>query len=137
MPRPDSTPSDDEPSVAVQADTDADADPILVYDDECGVCTRSARFVERHGRVRTVGFSTLEPALEDRLPAGYRSCAHLVTAESVFSCGEAVERALARTVGVPEWVLSAVHRLPGYRAARERVYRWVADNRATIGRILP
>ncbi|WP_181684717.1 thiol-disulfide oxidoreductase DCC family protein [Halorhabdus salina] len=111
--------------------------PTLVYDDDCGFCTRSARFVARHGRVEIVGFSELSEALRDRLPEDYRECAHLVTDETVYSCGEAVERGLAKTELVPPGFFRAIRAVPGYAWARERGYRWVAKNRATVSRILP
>lgn len=113
--------------------------PVLVYDDDCGFCTRAARFIDRHagGRLRIVGFSALPAALRERLPADWRECAHLVTDETVYSCGEAVERAFAMTELVPGQAITAMNTLPGYGFARERGYRWVADNRSTISRLLP
>lgn len=109
----------------------------LVYDDDCGFCTRSARFIQRHGSVRIVGFSELSPALESRLPEGYRECAHLVTEETVYSCGEAVEQAFERTKLVPSGFFGALGFLPGYPFLREWTYQQVADNREIIGRLVP
>ena len=108
----------------------------LVYDDDCGFCTRSARFIRRHGSVRIVGFSELSPALESRLPEDYWECAHFVTDESVYSCGEAVERAFERTKLVPESVFEFLRTLSWYPFLREWTYQQVAENRGTIGRLL-
>jgi len=110
---------------------------ILVYDDDCGFCTRAARFIARHGNVGIVGFSELSPAHRERLPPDYRECAHLLTDDAVYSCGEAVEQAFAETELAPAAVFDKLGRLPGYPATREHVYRLVAENRGTVGRLLP
>lgn len=110
--------------------------PVLVYDDGCSFCTKAARFVERRGRIRTVGFSDLDSTMRGRLPADYQSCAHLLTEEEVYSCGEAVERALARTDLVSGRTLSLLSGVPGYRTARERGYDLVAANRGHLSRLL-
>ena len=109
---------------------------ILVYDDDCGFCTRAARFVARHGSVELVGFSDQTPSLREVLPPDYRECAHLVTSEGVYSCGEAMTRSLAKTQLVPPGVFATLRRVPGYRPLRERCYRWVARNRGLLGRVL-
>lgn len=111
--------------------------PILVYDDDCGVCTRAALFVDRHADVTIVGFSKLTDELRGRLPPDYERCAHLVTREEVYSCGEAMERAFEKTRLPPSNLLSILRRAPGYALFRERVYRIVARNRPLIGRLLP
>ncbi|WP_135663136.1 thiol-disulfide oxidoreductase DCC family protein [Halorhabdus rudnickae] len=111
--------------------------PTLVYDDDCGFCTRSARFIARHGDVRIVGFTELSPQQRERLPAEYRDCAHLLTDDAVYSCGEAVERAFAETELAPTVLFDALGRLPGYPSTREHVYRWVAENRGTVSRLVP
>ncbi|MFB6112579.1 MAG: thiol-disulfide oxidoreductase DCC family protein [Halodesulfurarchaeum sp.] len=111
--------------------------PVLVYDDDCSFCTRAARFVRRHGTVRIVGFSELDSDLEARLPETYRESAHLLSEGSVYSGGEAVERSLATTGFVPGRAIALLKRIPGYRTARERGYDVVAENRGTIGSLLP
>lgn len=104
----------------------------LVYDDDCGFCTRSARFVARHSSVVIVGFSEMTPALRERLPPTYRECVHYLTDDAIYSCGEAVERAVAETDLAPAWVFTVLRHVPGYSFARERGYRLVADNRSTV-----
>lgn len=111
--------------------------PTLVYDDDCGICTRAALFVDRNADVRLVGFSDLTAELRERLPADYERCAHLVTDEGVSSCGEAMERAFEYTGLPPAGLLPYVRRVPGYESAREGTYRLVADNRPLIARLLP
>lgn len=111
--------------------------PTLVYDDDCGFCTRAAAFVARHGSVETVGFGELPASLRDRLPPDYRECAHLVTEEAVYSCGESIERALAETELVPAPLFTLFRTVPGYPSLREWGYCRIAENRGTIGRLLP
>lgn len=113
------------------------APPTLVYDDDCGFCTWWADLFAANSTFRIVGFSSLTPALRDRLPDDYERCAHFVTDERVYSCGEAVEVALARSDLVPEWVPhTGLGEFDPYVQLRERGYRWVADNRATLGKIV-
>ncbi|WP_049928614.1 thiol-disulfide oxidoreductase DCC family protein [Halopiger goleimassiliensis] len=110
--------------------------PQLVYDDDCGFCTWCAAFAAERGTFDLVGFSELSPAQRRRLPDDYESCAHLLTADAVYSCGEAIEETLAR-VETPSRVLAAAfRRLPGAEAVREPLYREVADRRGLFGRIV-
>ncbi|WP_114579130.1 thiol-disulfide oxidoreductase DCC family protein [Saliphagus sp. LR7] len=111
--------------------------PTLVYDDDCGVCTRAARFVDRRAPIDIVGFSNLTDDLRARLPADYQECAHLVTDETIYSCGAAMERAYERTGLLPSQFFPLFRRVPGYISVREFVYRVVASNRPLISRLLP
>ena len=110
--------------------------PRLVYDDDCGFCTRSAEWVARRADVELVGFSDLTPDQRARLPDEWRQCAHLLTDEAVYSCGEAMERAFALTGAVPRDLVRAARRIPGHETVREGGYRIVADHRGLIGKLL-
>ncbi|WP_323192563.1 DUF393 domain-containing protein [Halostella sp. PRR32] len=111
--------------------------PLLVYDDDCGVCTRAAVFIERRSDVDVVGFSELTSELRSRLPEDFERCAHFITADSVNSCGEAMERAYERTGLPPSGLLPLFRRIPGYGFLRECVYQIVAGHRPLISRLLP
>jgi predicted DCC family thiol-disulfide oxidoreductase YuxK len=113
------------------------SDPRLVYDDDCAVCTRAARWVGARAAVELVPFSAVDASLADRLPADWRSCAHLLTADTIYSCGEAMARAYELTGHPPARLLPALRRIPGWPRLREAVYRLVASNRSLIGRLLP
>lgn len=108
----------------------------LVYDDECGFCTRSALFVARHADLELVPFSEVDEELAGRLPAEWHTCAHLLVDGTVYSCGEAMERAYELTgqpfAGVPPYL----RRVPGYDRVREAGYRLVADNRPLVSRLM-
>ena len=109
--------------------------PILVYDDDCGFCTRSALWVGERSEVVLVGFSELPDDLRTRLPANWRDCAHLVTDDGVSSCGEAMERAFELTGQLGSGLLPSLRKLPGYAAVREVGYRWIANNRPLVSRV--
>lgn len=113
-------------------------DPVLVFDDECGFCTWSADLIGAHSPTRIVGFSTQSPERRERLPANFERCVHLVTKERVYSCGEAVEAAIVRLDFVPAGLQQPgpIRQSRSYEWLRERVYRWVAKNRSSLGRIV-
>ena len=110
--------------------------PILVYDDDCGFCTWCAAFADARGNFEIVGFADLDPALRTRLPDDWETCAHLVVDGRIYSCGAAIEEALARLGG--GWGLAMrLFRLVPYRhRIREPLYRWAADRRSWWGKLL-
>ena len=105
----------------------------LVYDDDCGFCSWVAAFVARRSEMGIVGFSELTDEERGRLPADYEQCVHLVTAEAVYSCGEATERALERAGLLPGEVRTFLDQFADYAPLRERLYREVADRRDVWG----
>lgn len=108
----------------------------LVYDDDCGFCTRAAELLARHGEFELVGFSAVTPDQQARLPPNWRECAHLLTDDAVFSCGEAMEEAYARTDLPGTGAVPLLRRVPGYGPAREAAYRWIGDHRSLFGRLV-
>ncbi|MFB6136315.1 MAG: thiol-disulfide oxidoreductase DCC family protein [Halobacteriaceae archaeon] len=111
------------------------APPRLVYDDDCGFCTRGVRFFARHGDFELVGFSALSPDQRARLPTEYERCMHLLTDDAVYSCGRAAEECLARLDGVPATLFVLARAVPGYERLRDGAYRYVADHRSLLGRL--
>jgi predicted DCC family thiol-disulfide oxidoreductase YuxK len=114
----------------------AEHPPRLVFDDECGFCTWCANFAARHGDVELVGFHELSPDQLARLPDDYERSAHLLTDDAVYSAGEAVERTLVVDFPALGPVFDALRCVPGYGRLRERLYRWGANNRVLLGRIV-
>lgn len=112
--------------------------PTLVYDDACGFCTWAADLIARHAEVRVVGFSRLNDDLQTRLPPDFEECAHFVTDDTVYSCGEAVETALFHTELALEVrpVVEFARNFEEYRSFRERCYQFVADNRGRFGTVV-
>lgn len=114
----------------------ASTTPRIVYDDDCGFCTWSAAFADRHGEFDLVGFSELTREEKVRLPADYERCVHLLADGEVYSCGEATEQILARLDPAAQDVFGALRGLPGYAGTREKAYRWAADRRALWGKFV-
>lgn len=114
------------------------AETVFVYDDDCGFCTWWAEFFAERSGARIVGFSELEPDLLARLPDEYEECSHLVTDQTVYSCGASIEEALLRT-GIGSVARPAVENLREvgvYRALREWGYRRGSNNRDIWGKLL-
>jgi len=112
--------------------------PVLVYDDDCGFCTWWAEYLADRASFPIAGFSELTPELRERLPENYEDCSHLVTEERVYSCGASIEEALLRSdVGSPARpVVERLREVSAYNDVREWGYRWVADNRGLMGKIV-
>lgn len=113
------------------------SDPLLIYDGDCGVCTRAAHWVEARSDVEIRPFEDLTDDETKRLPTDWRQCAHFLVGDRVYSCGEAMERAYARTDHVGTPLLGVARRLPGYALVREAGYRQFADHRPLVARLLP
>ena len=107
-------------------------DATLVYDDDCGFCTRCAEYLVDRAPVEIVGFSELDADLRDRLPEDYEECSHLVTDDDIYSCGESIERAfLMSDVGEDyRSVAEFLRSFEEYERLREEGYEFVADNRS-------
>jgi predicted DCC family thiol-disulfide oxidoreductase YuxK len=114
------------------------SDATLVYDDDCGFCTWSAELIAENSDLRIVGFSVLTDELRERLPADYEECAHLVTADEVYSCGEAMEEAFVRSdLGrAARPFVNFARNFEEHERFRERGYRWIADNRDLFGKVV-
>jgi predicted DCC family thiol-disulfide oxidoreductase YuxK len=113
-------------------------DATLVYDDDCGFCTWWADYIAERSDVELVGFSELTDETRERLPEDYEECAHLLIDGEVYSCGESIERALARAdLGVDfEPLFQFCRQFDEYARFRERIYREVADRRDTFGKVI-
>jgi predicted DCC family thiol-disulfide oxidoreductase YuxK len=109
-----------------------DVEGTVVFDGDCGFCTRGRDLLvrlDRHSRVRTVPFQ--RPGVP-----GSTGLSSEQLAGSVWWLGadgrrahsaEAVNAALSAALGTR--LPLAVYRLPGVRQAQEAVYRLVAANR--------
>ncbi|KAA5833672.1 DUF393 domain-containing protein [Saccharopolyspora hirsuta] len=104
--------------------------PVLIYDGDCGFCTRSARLAERlpvRMRVQTWQEADL---------AAYRTTADRARHEVLWVApsgrvfgGAAAVAELLKTCRPPWPVAGAVLSAPVVRTLAEWVYRWVAENR--------
>ncbi len=112
---------------------------LLVYDDDCGLCSRVARFVARGAaaELELVGFSALplDGALEGLSRSDLWASAHFVSAEGVeYHGGESVTQAARLLPGgqvavqLDRPVLRGLREI-GYRLVvwqRERISRWLS-----------
>ncbi len=112
------------------------AAPRLVFDDDCGFCTWCAEYAAERGEFELVGFTDLTPDQLARLPDEYEDCAHLLTQDAVYSCGEAIEEVGTRLETPSRHLAEAFRQLPGTEETREPLYRRVADNRDLFGKIV-
>lgn len=104
---------------------------LLVFDGECGFCTRCRDALvrlDRHRRLETVAFQ--EPGVAERTGishADFDAVWWLGADGSRLRGAAAVNAALGAVLGLR--LPLAVYRVPGIRQAQEALYRWVAANR--------
>lgn len=109
---------------------------IIVYDDDCGFCTDSVEFlasVSDRG-YELVGFSDLGGELEGKLPEGYEECFHVVSGDSVFSCGVGVRYVLSGgDLGSVRYRLVS---MPVFKESIDGGYEFIAENRGLVSKLL-
>ena len=111
----------------------------FVYDDDCGFCTWCAQQLLDHSDLDVVGFSQLADAERDRLPEDWEDGAHLLTDDEVYSFGEAIEQAFARSDVAPpatDDTLGCLRQFRDYNRLREKLYREAADRRDLWGMLV-
>lgn len=110
--------------------------PQLVYDDTCYVCTWVTEHAIYYGPFELVGLSNVTDDQRNRLPENFEECSHLLADGAVYSCGEAIERALERMFPALAIAFSLFRQIPGYPTVRERIDRVVANNRPLIRKVI-
>ena len=111
----------------------------FVYDDDCGFCTWCAQQLLDHSDLDVVGFSQLTDAECDRLPEDWEDGAHLLTDDEVYSFGEAIEQAFARSDVAPpgtDDTVGFLRQFRDYNRLREKLYREAADRRDLWGMLV-
>lgn len=104
--------------------------PILIYDGDCGFCTRSVRWVERLPvRLRIVPWQEADLAALRITEARARHEVLLVDPTGHVSGGADAVAQVLKHCRVPWSLMGSAMSAPGVRFAAERGYRWVADNR--------
>ncbi len=110
--------------------------PVLVYDGDCGFCTKSVLWGRRHLRRMTPGVPYQSADLV-ALGLTEAQCAtavqYVARDRHVLSGADAVAATLL-AAGKGWWVLGAAMHLPGVHWLMDRAYRWVARNRHRLGR---
>ena len=112
---------------------------VLVFDGNCGFCTRAVYALQRwdrRGRVRALplqGSRVLELTGVTREQA-LREVWWIGADDARMGGAEAVTAALATALGIP---LLRLFRVPGVRPLAARVYRWVAEHRYMLRGVRP
>lgn len=114
---------------------------VALFDGQCAVCSRSARWIGARDRERRVERLDLRAdATATRFPGfspeAVRAQMHVVTREGRVLIGiDGVRAVLAE---LPRWsALAAVIGVPGVYQLSGLVYRWFARNRLTFNRWIP
>lgn len=105
--------------------------PVLVYDGDCGFCTRSVGWYERWvGRRATIAAYQLVD-LDDLglTAAACNEAVQWVAADGSTASGAAAVARAFEHGGRGWWLVGRAMRLPGVRVLAETVYRWVARHR--------
>lgn len=106
-----------------------DRGPVLVFDGDCGFCTRSAEFGRRHLGVDIVAWQRADLDALALTEAECEQAVQWVAGDGQVSSGAAAVAAALRT-GRWWWrALGVTLSLPGVRWVAARVYSLVARNR--------
>lgn len=116
---------------------DSRRDHAVLYDDDCGfckLCVRGVLKLDRDERLRAVAIQSAEgQRLLTEVPAEKRlETAHLVTQGGTVLSGGAAAETLAKLLPAGDLPARLFRRFPD---GTDRVYRWVAGNRSTFGRL--
>ena len=112
--------------------------PVLVYDGDCGFCTRSVRVVERLPvRARLVPWQEEDLAALGTTEARAREEVLLVTADRRVHGGAAAVAELLRHARGPWRAAGSIMAAPVVRTLAAWVYRWVAANRYRLPGAIP
>jgi len=104
--------------------------PVLIYDGDCGFCTRSARLAERLPlRARIAPWQELDLAALRTTEQRARHEVLWVNGEGRVFGGAAAVAEVLKHCGLPWSPVGALLSAPIVRTVADLVYRWVAANR--------
>lgn len=109
----------------------------VLYDDGCGLCTRTVRALRRLdwlGRLRFVDINEHWERLDSMYPGVSRDACvdemHVVSATGAVTAGFDGVRTIAWQVPLLLWMAPLLY-VPGVHTVGRRVYRYVATHRST------
>jgi predicted DCC family thiol-disulfide oxidoreductase YuxK len=111
---------------------------LVLYDADCGVCTRSAsllRKLDRDARLHLVPLQTAPPLVDLPPNAELAESLHVRDSQGRWSVGGAAAIRLAREVPALR-PLAALARVPGVPRLADAAYALVAANRQRLSRLL-
>jgi predicted DCC family thiol-disulfide oxidoreductase YuxK len=107
--------------------------PVLIFDGECGFCTRTANAVMRLNTKHRFGVLPWQtPGLLDQTGLTQQECmdaAWFVDEHGHKYRGAAAINATLSALGGVFAVAAWLYRIPGLKQIEDAVYRWVADHR--------
>ncbi|MFZ9482024.1 MAG: thiol-disulfide oxidoreductase DCC family protein [Ilumatobacteraceae bacterium] len=105
--------------------------PLIVFDGDCGFCTRSIEWGRRWIRrlPTAVPYQRTDLASLGLDEVACRTAVQFVDAEGRIAAGERAVSALLRSAGLPWSPLGWIIGLPGVRSLAGIIYRWIARNR--------
>ncbi len=113
-----------------------DLEPVLLYDGDCGLCTRSVQFVLDHNGANSISFATLQSSIAAELCEPFDidttdlSSLVFIDAGKSYRMSDASAQ-IATHLDRP-WSLGAYLRFVP-RVVRDAGYRLVAGNRTRLG----
>ncbi len=115
----------------------AGAQLTVIYDGECGLCTRSVEALSRWDRERVLEFVPYQAAgVTSRFPwisdEEFSRAIQVVGSEGETWAGSRGLEEILRALR-PSGVLALPFRVPGARRLAQTVYGWVARNRRHLG----
>ncbi|WP_290342238.1 thiol-disulfide oxidoreductase DCC family protein [Corynebacterium auris] len=111
----------------------------LVFDGQCGFCTRAVlaiKRLDRNGRVTVHPFQR-DGVLDqfDLTPPDVQNAAWAISGTGRYGGAGSINIALDAALGIS--LFSRFYRLPGVRHAQDRVYGWVASRRYLFRGVTP
>ncbi len=104
--------------------------PVLIYDGDCGFCTRCVRIAETLPvRMRAVPWQEADLTAYRTTTARAQHEVLWVAADGRVFGGAAAVAAMLRAAALPWRVLGHLLALPGVRTLAEWAYRWIAEHR--------
>ena len=114
--------------------------PTLIYDGECGFCSRSMELVrrwDREHRLQYVPFQDEAAVARFGVPLPARAAAmHLILPDGRVFAGADAAPEILRLLPGKHW-LAAPFAVPGVRPIARRVYAWIARRRRCLVRGRP
>lgn len=111
----------------------------VIFDGNCGFCTRSVNFLRRLDRHRVLAFHAFqEPHVLERFDLTLAEAQVQVWTQrgpELLGGAAAVNAALDEAVGTR--IFTWIYRFAPMRAVQEAGYRWVAQNRHRLGGVIP
>jgi predicted DCC family thiol-disulfide oxidoreductase YuxK len=106
------------------------AHPVLVYDGDCGFCTKCVRVLERIGpEGEIVAWQSTDLAKLGLTEEQAAAAVQWVSSDGTVRSGHEAIAAALRTAGGAWQIVGRAILLPGISWLAARVYRLVADNR--------